>query len=155
MPHTEHQTLAHHRARLCATTEAGGRCPLWVTCGRRRLGKNFLTFLQHWSGAVMCAACLCGDVAAGHNALRGSGPNRKHAFRDAMTQAGSPDPGIGVLKFWRNWRGHEDVMQTKSHHEVCPLWVMTRHPAGKRQCLLLPRKRTFAIVIGTSALCKN
>jgi hypothetical protein len=29
-------------------------------CGRRRLGKNFLTFLQHWSGAVMCPACLRG-----------------------------------------------------------------------------------------------
>jgi len=32
---------------------------LWVTCGRR-LGKNFLTVLQHWSGAVTCPACLCG-----------------------------------------------------------------------------------------------
>ncbi|MFZ0147393.1 MAG: hypothetical protein WBG18_12335 [Xanthobacteraceae bacterium] len=42
-------------------------------CGRR-LGENFL--LQHWSGAVMCPACLCGGEAAGHNALRGSGPNR-------------------------------------------------------------------------------
>ena len=51
------------------------RCPLWVMCGRR-LGKNFLTLLQHWSGAVMCPACLCGREAAGHNALRGSGPNR-------------------------------------------------------------------------------
>jgi hypothetical protein len=29
---------------------------LRVTCGRR-LGKNFLTFLQHWSGAVTCPAC--------------------------------------------------------------------------------------------------
>ncbi len=28
----------------------------WVTCGRRP-GKNFLTFLQHWSGAVTCPAC--------------------------------------------------------------------------------------------------
>ena len=28
--------------------------------------------LQHWSGAVMCPACLCGGEAAGHNALRGS-----------------------------------------------------------------------------------
>jgi putative transposase len=27
-----------------------------VTCGRR-LGKNFLTLLQHWSGAVTCPAC--------------------------------------------------------------------------------------------------
>src|SRR5262244_1384249 len=31
-------------------------------------------------------------MAAGPNALRGSGPNPKHAFEDAMTQAGSPDP---------------------------------------------------------------
>src|SRR5262249_24237414 len=31
-------------------------------------------------------------MAAGPNALRGSGPNRKQAFEDAMTQAGSPDP---------------------------------------------------------------
>jgi hypothetical protein len=45
-------------------------------CGRR-LGKNFLTLLQHRSGAVMCPACLCGGEAANHNALRGSGPNRK------------------------------------------------------------------------------
>jgi hypothetical protein len=27
----------------------------------------------HRSGSVMCPACLCGDEAAGHNALRGSG----------------------------------------------------------------------------------
>ena len=30
--------------------------PIWVTCGRR-LGKSFLRFLQHWSGAVTCPAC--------------------------------------------------------------------------------------------------
>ena len=71
-------------------------CPLWVTCGRR-LGKNFLTSLQHWSGAVMCPACLCGREAAGHNALRGSGPNRKHAFKDALTHAGCPDPRIDLV----------------------------------------------------------
>jgi hypothetical protein len=53
--------------------------------------------LQHWSGAVMCPACLCGGEAAGHNALRGSGPNRKHAFKDAMTQTGSPDPQIDLV----------------------------------------------------------
>src|SRR5262249_48155188 len=53
--------------------------PLWVMCGRR-LGKNFLTLLQHWSGAVMCPTCLCGGQAAGPNAMRGSGPNQKHAL---------------------------------------------------------------------------
>jgi DNA invertase Pin-like site-specific DNA recombinase len=31
-------------------------------------------------------------MAAGPNAVRGSGPNRKQAFEDALTQAGSPDP---------------------------------------------------------------
>jgi hypothetical protein len=30
-------------------------------------------------------------MAAGPNVLRGSGPNPKHAFEDALTQAGSPD----------------------------------------------------------------
>src|SRR6516225_1270947 len=53
--------------------------------------------LQHWSGAVMCPACLCGREAAGHNALRGSGPNRKHPFKDALTHAGCPDPRIDLV----------------------------------------------------------
>src|SRR5436305_8470974 len=53
--------------------------------------------LQHWSGAVMCPACLCGRETAGHNAMRGSGPNQKHAFKDALTQAGSPDPRIDLV----------------------------------------------------------
>src|SRR5205823_14095440 len=53
--------------------------------------------LQHWSGAVICRACLCGGEAAGHNAMRGSGRNRKHAFKDALTHAGSPDPRIDLV----------------------------------------------------------
>jgi hypothetical protein len=32
-------------------------------------------------------------MTAGHNALRGSGPNRKHAFKDALIHAGLPIPG--------------------------------------------------------------
>jgi hypothetical protein len=31
----------------------------------------------------------------------------------------------GVPKFWRNWRGHDDVMQTKSIRESGePVWVI-------------------------------
>jgi len=45
----------------------------------------------------MCPACLCGREAAGHNALRGSGPNRKHPFKDALTHAGCPDPRIDLV----------------------------------------------------------
>jgi len=45
------------------------------------------TLLQHWSGAVARPACLCGtDVRP--NALRGSGPNRKHALESALTRSG-------------------------------------------------------------------
>jgi hypothetical protein len=57
---------------------------------------------QRRQSAILFVGCGCGfacaaDVAAGHNALRGSGPNRKHAFKDAMTQAGSPDPRIDLV----------------------------------------------------------
>jgi hypothetical protein len=63
-------------------------------CGRRRLGKNFLTFVQHWSGVVMCPACLCGGEAAGHNALRGSGP-----------MCGRRRLGKNFLTFMQHWSG--------------------------------------------------
>jgi hypothetical protein len=50
----------------------------------------------HAGAIIMAGSCVrpvcAAGVAAGHNALRGSVPNRKHAFKDAMTQAGSPDP---------------------------------------------------------------
>ena len=56
-----------------------------------------------WQELSDVAAALvgCGHVsglfvrpgmAAGPNALRGSGPNRFHALEGAMTQTGSPDP---------------------------------------------------------------
>ena len=46
-----------------------------------------LSCWRHFMGSVDAAR-----VAAGPNALRGSGPNRSHAFEDALTLAGSPDP---------------------------------------------------------------
>jgi hypothetical protein len=77
------KTVPAYKKLACTFIDLGrnlsARSPLWVMCGRR-LGKNFLTLLQHWSGAVMCPACLCGGEAAGHDALRGSGPNRKRAL---------------------------------------------------------------------------
>ena len=33
-------------------------------------------------------------MTAGHNALRGSGPDQKHAFEDAMAHVGCPDRRI-------------------------------------------------------------
>jgi hypothetical protein len=45
-------------------------------------------------GAAMCSAYQCGSQAAGHNALRGSGPGQKLAFDDALAQVGCPDHRI-------------------------------------------------------------
>src|SRR5215831_18564175 len=57
-------------------------CPLWVTCGRR-VGKNFLTFLRHWSvrsrvrpvdaADVPLALMLCADwvpIDKAHSKMR-------------------------------------------------------------------------------------
>jgi hypothetical protein len=96
------------RCAISAVHQSGRRFSAAPAC-RRGVGKSLghvwtappwqelSDLLQHWSGAVMCPACLCGCEAAGHNALRGSGPNQKHAFEDALTQAGSPDPRIDLV----------------------------------------------------------
>jgi hypothetical protein len=69
---------------------------------------------------------LCGREAAGHNALRGSGPNQKHAFKDALTHAGCPDPRIdlvcitsSVLANSFNFKRHRRCLS----HLLESLWV--------------------------------
>lgn len=49
-------------------------------CGRLRVGKGFLTEMHRWS-VLPCVLPVCAalDMAAGPNALRGSGPCQKHA----------------------------------------------------------------------------
>src|SRR6516164_9445228 len=79
-------------AVLCITANLAAQCPLWVMCGRRLIDKSFLTLMQYWSVRSCVRPVDAARMAAGPNALRGSDPNRKHAFKDAMTQAGSPDP---------------------------------------------------------------
>jgi predicted PurR-regulated permease PerM len=58
-----------------ATLVADNYSPGWVTCGRR-LGKNFLTFCSIGRVRSRVRPVCAADVAAGPNALRGSGPNR-------------------------------------------------------------------------------
>jgi hypothetical protein len=58
-------------------------CHLGVRFGSRvdgALARAFFDVGADWSGAVTCPACRCGGTAAGPNALRGSGPNRKRAL---------------------------------------------------------------------------
>src|SRR5262249_50253035 len=78
------------RASDCCT--AGFQSALW-----RRLGKNFLSCCSIGRVRSCVRPVLCGGEAAGHNALRGSGPNHKHAFKHALTQTGSPDPRIDLV----------------------------------------------------------
>src|SRR4029434_10635405 len=42
--------------------------------------------LQHWSEQPCVRPLSAVLMTAGHNALRGSGPDRQHAFKDAMAQ---------------------------------------------------------------------
>src|SRR5262245_14659878 len=45
-------------------------------CGRLRVGKDFLERMQHWS-VQPCVRPVCAvHMTAGHNALRGSGPDQ-------------------------------------------------------------------------------
>ena len=67
------------------------RRPLWVTCGRRP-GKNFLTACSIGRVRSRVPPVGAAGMAAGPNALRGTGPKQKGALGSAMTQAGSPVP---------------------------------------------------------------
>ena len=61
-------------------------------CGRLRVGKSFFHVLQHWSVQPCVRPFDAVHMTAGHNALRGSGPDQKHAFdSNAMAQVGCPD----------------------------------------------------------------
>jgi hypothetical protein len=67
------------------------QCPLWVKgdmcaakghvrftpmCGRLRVGKDFLERVQHWSVQPCVRPVYAVHMTAGHNALRGSGPDQ-------------------------------------------------------------------------------
>jgi hypothetical protein len=72
-------------------------CQLSAMCGRLRVGKSFLHVLQPWSVQPCVRPLSAAHEAAGHNALRGSGPGQKHAFDNAMAQVGCPDRRIDRL----------------------------------------------------------
>jgi hypothetical protein len=67
-------------------------------CGRLRIGKSFLHVLQDWSVQPCVRPLSAVHMTAGHNALRGSGPDQKHAFdSNAVAQVGCPDRRIDRL----------------------------------------------------------
>ena len=84
-------------------------CTPWLTSsghpGRSGLGhvwtapgwQGFSSRLQHWSEQPCVRPLSAAHLAAGHNALRGSGPGHKRAFEDAVAQVGCPDRQIDRL----------------------------------------------------------
>jgi hypothetical protein len=71
--------------------------PVVLVCGRLRVGKSFLHVLQHWSVQPCVRPVDAVHVTAGHNVLRGSGPDQTPAFDNASTQVGCPDRQIDRL----------------------------------------------------------
>ena len=67
--------------------------PVWAMCGRLRAVKGLSTS-QRWSEQPCVRPLSAAHRAAGHNALRGSGPGQKLAFDDALAQVGCPDHRI-------------------------------------------------------------
>ena len=66
-------------------------------CGRLRVSKSFFHVLQHWSVQPCVRPFNAVHMTAGHNALRGSGPDQTDAFDNALTQVGCPDRRIDRL----------------------------------------------------------
>jgi hypothetical protein len=62
-------------------------------CGRLRVGRQTL-HLRRGSGQPCVRPIGAVHVTAGYNALRGSGPDQKHAFKDAVAHVGRPDRRI-------------------------------------------------------------
>ena len=71
-------------------------------CGRLRVGKSFVDLVHRWS-ELPCVRPLDAalDVAAGHNALRGSGPGQKPALEAPWRKWVVPvlgPTGVGALQ---------------------------------------------------------
>ncbi len=66
-------------------------------CGRLRVCKSFFHVLQDWSVQPCVRPLGAVHMTAGHNALRGSGPDQHLAFKNALAHVGCPDRRIDRL----------------------------------------------------------
>ena len=104
---------------------AGG--PFRAMCGRLRFGKSFLDVLQHWSVQPCVRPFDAVHMTAGHNALRGSGPDQHLAFKNALAHVGCPDRRIDRLCITCC------SPSQPSHHAGCP--ARSRYAASATSCL--------------------
>src|SRR5262249_44643852 len=106
--------IGHEQDRFVAEDLGKALAFRRIMCGRRRLGKTFLSCCSSGWVRSCVGPVLRGGEAAGHNALRGSGPNQKRAFKDALTQTGSPDPGSTLSALRRHVLANSFKLQTPS-----------------------------------------
>ena len=76
-----------------AAQQNDAMCHVWTAPG----WQGFSSRMQHWSVQPCVRPLSAAHRAAGHNALRGSGPGQKHAFDNALAQVGCPDRRIDRL----------------------------------------------------------
>jgi len=82
-----------NRRQIGAARRMSAKCHVWTAPNWQELSSR----LQHWSVQPCVRPLSAAHKAAGHNALRGSGPGQKHAFENAMALVGCPDRRIDRL----------------------------------------------------------
>src|SRR6478609_4457067 len=71
------------------------KCHVWTAPSWQELSSR----KQHWSVQPCVRPLDAVHMTAGHNALRGSGPDQKLAFDNAMALVGCPDRRIDPLHY--------------------------------------------------------
>ena len=89
-------------------------CPLYPRVWTAPSWQELFSRLQHWSVRPCVRPLDAVHTTAGHNALRGSGPDRKPAFDNAWGQLGCPDRRIDRLCITCC------SSSQPSHHAGCP-----------------------------------
>ena len=117
------------RKRTCAVQLAmSALCHVWTAPSWQELSSR----LQHWSVQPCVRPLSAAHGAAGHNALRGSGPDHKHAFDDALAQVGCPDRRIDRLCITCC------LPSQPSHHAGCPDAISFTPQARRVPCSVRP-----------------
>jgi hypothetical protein len=96
------------------------------------LARAFFTVLQHWSLQPCVRPFDAVHMTAGHNALRGSGPDQNLAFDNAMARVGCPDRRIDRLCITCC------SPSQPSHHAGCPARSRFIAQARRVPCIARP-----------------
>ena len=113
-------------AGLLALRRCFPLCPhVWTAPSWQELSSR----LQDWSVRPCVRPVSAVHMTAGHNALRGSGPDQQPAFDNAWGQLGCPDRRIDRLCITCCWPSQP------SHHAGCPRAISFTPQARRVPCI--------------------